>query len=397
MSILFNAAKRWSSTVPEVWECRHLSEPGLQALFFANEPFHGKPTRCFAWLGLPDGADAARPVPGVVLVHGGGGTAFARWVRWWNQRGYAAIAMDTCGGMPIPETGATGSLAWPRHSFSGPPGWGGLNQGNDAPEEHWVFHACAAIVRAHSLLRAMPEVDAARIGVTGISWGGFLTCLAAGIDSRFRCAAPVYGCGFVSEESTWVDNGEFDRLSPEQRRFWRENWDPAEVLPSAACPMLWLNGTNDFAYWPPSWQRSAAATNGPRQLCLKLRWPHGHIAEAEETAEIAAFFDAHLAGGIPMLTISSPAVAGKTVSAEFGTERPLRSASLLVTVDRGTWPTRQWHTLPAQVDMRNRRVSAEMPAGTTAACLSLLSEDWLYTTSDIVFPIPGLRGGEPAV
>lgn len=32
----------------------------------------------------------------MVLVHGGEGTAFAKWVRLWNERGYAAIAMDTC-------------------------------------------------------------------------------------------------------------------------------------------------------------------------------------------------------------------------------------------------------------------------------------------------------------
>ena len=30
-------------------------------------------------------------VPGMVLVHGGGGTAFASWVKRWNDRGYAAM------------------------------------------------------------------------------------------------------------------------------------------------------------------------------------------------------------------------------------------------------------------------------------------------------------------
>ena len=36
----------------------------------------------------------------MVLVHGGGGTAFAEWVKAWTSRGYAAIAMDTCGQIP---------------------------------------------------------------------------------------------------------------------------------------------------------------------------------------------------------------------------------------------------------------------------------------------------------
>ena len=36
----------------------------------------------------------------MVLVHGGGGTAFDAWVRAWVKAGYAAIAMDTCGALP---------------------------------------------------------------------------------------------------------------------------------------------------------------------------------------------------------------------------------------------------------------------------------------------------------
>ena len=65
----------------------------------------------------------------------------------------------------------------------------------DADEDQWVYHAVASVVRANSFMRSLPDVDPERIGVTGVSWGGFLTCIAASIDDRFRFAAPVYGCG----------------------------------------------------------------------------------------------------------------------------------------------------------------------------------------------------------
>ncbi len=387
MSILLKYSRAWQKTLPKVWESVHLSEPGLRGVFYEGVPHRGRETRNFAWIGLPAGASRRRPVPAMVLIHGGGGTAFARWVRWWNQRGYAAIAMDTCGAMPLPDTGLLGSAAWPRYSFSGPAGWGGFDQIEAPPQDQWAFHACAAVVRAHTLLASLPEVDAGRIGLTGISWGGFLTCLVAGVDPRFRFAAPVYGCGFIQAGSAWSGKGgELGRRSPAQQRAWCANWDPSAVLGRVRCPMLWLNGTNDFAYLPPIWQRSAAATRGPRQMCLKLRWPHGHIPAAEQVPEIAAFADAHLRGGAPLLAFGDTCHTRGALCATLAGDQPVRAAWLQATVADGPWPEREWHVLPASFDPVARTVTARLPTGFRAATLAVTDERWLTTTSDVVFP-----------
>ena len=81
-------------------EGEYLCQPGVRGLFYESLPWHGHATRVFGWLGLPEGASASSPAPGVVLVHGGGATALADWVRLWVSRGYAALEMDTCGGFP---------------------------------------------------------------------------------------------------------------------------------------------------------------------------------------------------------------------------------------------------------------------------------------------------------
>ena len=94
---------------------------GVEPVWIEGEPWRGRPTRVFAWWGLPRGASAQRKVPAMVLVHGGGGTAFARWVKTWNDRGYAAIAMDTCGKIP---QGERDGRPHPAHAWSGPSGWG---------------------------------------------------------------------------------------------------------------------------------------------------------------------------------------------------------------------------------------------------------------------------------
>ncbi|MES2569095.1 MAG: hypothetical protein V4710_03455, partial [Verrucomicrobiota bacterium] len=76
-----------SALAEPIWEMGALSKPppthpaepiraeGMKALFFDGLPYRGKPTRVFAWLGMPK-VEPGQKVPGIVLVHGGGGTAF---------------------------------------------------------------------------------------------------------------------------------------------------------------------------------------------------------------------------------------------------------------------------------------------------------------------------------
>ena len=66
------------------------TEPGVRALFYEGLRWQGKATRIFAWYGTPATPDPSGRFPAMILVHGGGGTAFAEWVRLWNRRGYAA-------------------------------------------------------------------------------------------------------------------------------------------------------------------------------------------------------------------------------------------------------------------------------------------------------------------
>lgn len=168
------AAGPWNleklSVAPRVYPAE-LREDPLHAIFYEGLPWRGKPTRVFAWYGIPANQGNGK-VPAIVLVHGGGGTAFADWVKLWNSRGYAAIAMDTCGSVPSRGSGEPGGAEnRPRHEFAGPPGWDASFQQTDWPvEDQWTYHAVADIMLANSLIRSFPEVDPERVGITGISW-----------------------------------------------------------------------------------------------------------------------------------------------------------------------------------------------------------------------------------
>src|SRR5437588_291486 len=84
------------SIAPRMVDDPTRSTEDVKAIFYDGVPWKGRPSRVFAYYGLPKASEGER-VPAMVLVHGGGGSAFIPCVRLWTSRGYAAIAMDTCG------------------------------------------------------------------------------------------------------------------------------------------------------------------------------------------------------------------------------------------------------------------------------------------------------------
>jgi dienelactone hydrolase len=336
----------------------------IKALFYDGVPFRGKPTRVFAYFGLPK-MTKGQKVPAMILIHGGGGTAFESWVRLWNARGYAAIAMDTCGSVPKGTYGA-----WERHEFSGPAGWGGIDQIDWPISDQWTYHAVADVILANSLLRSFPEIDKNKIGVTGISWGGYLTCIVAGVDNRLKFAAPVYGCGFYSESATWQSF--LDSVGKEKGTWWMKQWDPSAYLKYAKMPILWVNGTNDFAYFMNIWQKSYRETKGPNTLCLRINMPHAHGGAGENPEEIHTFANHFCIDGESLVKIGKQGRSKNMVWARYESIVPIKSVELNYTKDSVVWPERKWETIPAKVE--GDRVTAQLPDGVTVYYMNLIDE-----------------------
>jgi len=319
----------------------------VQEVYYEGEPLAGKPTRVFAYYARPATGDG--PFPAMVLVHGGGGTAFPEWATLWAERGYAALAMDLAGCGP-------GRKRLPD---------GGPDQGHDqkfadfADEDvgrMWTYHAVAAAVRGYSLLASRQEVDADRIGITGISWGGYLTCIITGVDDRLKVSVPVYGCGFLHENSAWLEI--LNKMEPGQRDRWVAYFDPSRYLPGVTCPILFVNGTNDFAYPLDSYQKSYREVPGRVDLRIEVRMPHGH-SQGWTPKEIGIFVDSVLAGGDPLPRLSPMTTADGKAAASFTAKVPVVSAQLHYTSDSGPWQKRTWHSVEA--NLTEQSVEAALP------------------------------------
>ncbi|MBN1418904.1 MAG: acetylxylan esterase [Planctomycetes bacterium] len=309
----------------------------IQSLCYAGEPFRDHPTRVFAYFALPERRDGK--VPGMVLVHGGGGKAFREWVELWMRRGYAAIAMDLAGkgadGKPLPD--------------------GGPDQGDGEKFEAiaggvraaWPYHAVASVIRAVSLMRSLPEVDPSRVGITGISWGGYLTTIVAGLDDRLAAAVPVYGCGFLHDNSVWAER--IAKMPEAERKLWIETFDPSRYLGGCRIPILFINGTNDFAYPLDSYQKSYRLVRGPRTLSIRVGMPHGH-PQGWAPEEIGIFIDSILKEGDPLPAVEAMTRRGRDVTAAFSSKVPVERAFLHATVANGPWQKREWTTVPASIE-----------------------------------------------
>jgi dienelactone hydrolase len=390
LAVLFTAATLAAATP---WDMKKLARPphyedakgfhedGVHAIFFDGPAWQGKPTRVFAWYAVPKSTDG-KPVPAMVLVHGGGGTAFAEWVRIWNRRGYAAIAMDTGGCVPKP-VGTRNPMALERehHAQGGPEGWGGFNSVAAPLEDQWTYHAVSAVVLAHSLLRTLPGVDPKRVGLTGISWGGYLTNIAGSIDSRFRFAAPVYGCGFLGEDSAWLPT--FAKMTDDVRRRWLTNWDPSVYLPAARIPFLWVTGTNDFAYPMPSLQKSYRLPKGPRTLAVRVAMKHNHV-DGAKPEEIPAFADALFRHGQGLARITAQGFSDGAAWARYRAAVPQKAAELNYTVQTGKWMDRKWRSVSADLDAARGSVSGRVPECATVFYLNLVDVRGLVTSTEHV-------------
>jgi dienelactone hydrolase len=320
----------------------------VQEVYYQGEPYYrGKPTHVFAYLGRP--ASGKGPFPAMVLVHGGGGKAFRDWAEHWAKRGYVALAMDTAG------CGPNGPLP------DGGPGQGDDTKFRDFTDQDvgdmWSYHAVSAVIRGVSLVASLPDVDRHRIGITGISWGGYLTCIVAGLDDRLKVAVPVYGCGFLGNNSAWKE-GSLAKMSPEARARWLRDFDPSQYLGGVNCPILFLNGSNDFAYPLDSYRASyRLVPTDLRHVSIVLNLPHGHIWTFDE---VDVFVDSILRGGTPLPCLGQMQTNGDQVTVKVVAPVPIREAALRFTTETCEWQKRHWQSMPAQVE--HGTVSAALPA-----------------------------------
>lgn len=302
----------------------------LERIAFNTTPW----IRVNGYLLLP--ADVAYPVPGLVVFHAWGGPMLFGKDRIVNSgRDHPVLAEHRAtyySGNYLAEVFATAGYAViviDAHHFGerAPRGFGGIPDELDpyalSTAEYWHFDSVVRDQlylgvkqlnwagttwmglnygddsRCVDYLAGRPEVDAGRIGCTGLSGGGWRTDILAALDRRVKASAS--GCWMTTGDYQQAYNvsgaiGTFCLLPGVWDRI-----DIPDLAIMAAPNATMVIGNSEDLLFPPEGQQEAA-----RQIAAGFEWagcpekfshnnrakPHCYDADLQRDA--VAWFDAHL-------------------------------------------------------------------------------------------------------
>jgi dienelactone hydrolase len=155
-------------------------------------------------------------------------------------------------------------------------------------------------MRALDVLAALPEVDAARIGVTGASGGGAQSFFLAVADERIRALATA--CGVTMPRASIEDrhlHGHCDCMYP-INRFQRCTSEFAALMAPRAA--LFANASEDSLFSNSEYHTLVEQTRriyrlyGCEDHCELFEYPGPHAVPAGAHAAINRWFDRHVAG-----------------------------------------------------------------------------------------------------
>lgn len=325
-----------------------------------------------------------------MLVHGGGGHPDDIWIRKWNAKGYAAIAMDTTGFFPTTQIpylyegfadGLERTLVTPfaQDGYVVAPNNSEMGDYDIPVVDQWMYHAVSATILAHNILRNDTRVDSTKIGICGISWGGVITSITIGYDPRFVFAVPIYGSGYLGCGLSDLDYC-FKRPGVQK-------WFAERKFMEVKMPVMWLCWNDDCCFSVNSNSMSYIDTkdNHPG-TCLSMLHEMGHSHGCGYNPEESYWFaDEILAGNkIPK---AEAKYTGDVVI--YSCDTKVKVVRLFYITDKMTYITREKHGATSSFMAQDWEIrsldpyknSAELPQNAVGKYVEFTLENGIVLTT----------------
>lgn len=342
---------------------------------FLRSDYKGEESYAFGYLGFPEGTKEQDDKPAVLLVHGGGGTAYYQWVREWNDRGYVALALDMEGHIPK-ESGTVDSGPadlYVKSEYSAPHNQNYADADNLSIEETWMYYAVSTAIRGNSLLRKLDCVNKDKVGICGISWGGVITSITSGYDDRFAFSVPIY-CTL----NNYGSSGNIPSYYVNHAN--ALVWDDDIGLTSVSTPVLFLAGINDVNQAPHTVSKTASRCKNARLSLVKgFLHSHGHAIGRNEPF---AFADEIVFGKKTMATFKNNELTStdKTVGINVPDGVKIAKSGLVYTDGEGLTGGSAWSA--ESYKAQNETITYDLPDGQiTYYYLFVETSDGLITST----------------
>ncbi|MGK4269533.1 glycosyl hydrolase family 28-related protein [Parabacteroides johnsonii] len=316
-------------------------------------------TKIFAAIARPE-----RPgrYPGLLVLHGGGGAAEVEKAKKWATKGYVVVTVDEPG---VANTDNTPNSKGP---------WNNLKYGENRfivkPDitSSTIFDAVLASLQGLYLLKEQPDVIPDKIGVVGISWGGYLTTMISGLaGSSVAASFSVFGSGFYDASTVFLK--ELDTMDPFHKATWLRWLDAGRRAYCIQNPFFIAAATNDNWFYPQAVKNTLQHISAPvnhvfsQNVSHKIDLPGGTENKKESspgwTEMEEVYFDYYLKGNgkrfpkIKTIKAEKRGTSFVCVSFVVDSDTPIRQATVNYAFV-GEVPTkRKWMTVSAKCIKKN--------------------------------------------
>jgi dienelactone hydrolase len=316
--------------------------------------------------------------PGLLILHGGRGSADKERAIYWASRGYVAVAPDLPGIADpnlIPNSSGPWKSSSPAKYISAHP---------DVTASP-IFDAVLAAVQSLYLLRSQPRVLNDRIGVAGVAWGGYVATMVSGLTGKaVRATFSVLGAGFYDHGSAWQER--LASLPKAEADLWLKYLDAGRRARGITGSYFVAAATNHEYYWPPAVTATLAEIRSPKNQLFapnavdSILLPGGNESPSRwlrMEENYFAFFLQGIGRPFPVVVLEKPVRRERqTIIVRFRVQGSSVRASAYYSLNDKSWTARKWVAVPV-VFVGNHIYEAAIPA--TAA---LRGAHWLALASD---------------
>jgi cephalosporin-C deacetylase-like acetyl esterase len=357
--------KLYSTNIPSVSQVISTTDSGSGTAAISTKRFTFKSkdgvNTIYAIMAYPK---AAGVYPGILMYHGGGGTAegLVNNLQTYAALGYVTMAIDEPGIASIANSSSYSTGPWK----SVVPGEGPKLNVVGGIQNSTLYDAIIGSIEAFNLLSSQSNVDDQKMAVTGSSWGGYLTTFTAGLlGSRVKAAYSTWGCGFYETGSFWSNS--IAQMPSHYQSDWLTYLDAGRRAKDITAPYFIEQATNDTYFWPEAVSATLNAITGTKNHVTMANLNHATLSSSAAMKQ--RYMNYYLKGvGSPFATInvtSSDMQLEGSLKINMKVSLPagvsLSSVQLYYSIPTLTWQARNWIELPATL-VNGNNYQAILPA-----------------------------------